>query len=79
MGNNTCRFEVLTVVIMKSYIFWDITLYSLLKVNRHLGEHVTSIIKIEEQTRIKAHYLHGLFFDAADGAYSSSETSFNFQ
>jgi hypothetical protein len=31
-------FEVLTSVIMKSTIFWDITPYSPLKINRSLGE-----------------------------------------
>jgi hypothetical protein len=30
-------FEVLTPVVMKSYIFWDITQCSPLKVNRHFG------------------------------------------
>jgi hypothetical protein len=30
-------FEVLTAVVMKSSIFWDITPCSLLKVNRHFG------------------------------------------
>jgi hypothetical protein len=30
-------FEVLRAVFMKSTIFWDITPYSLLKVNRHFG------------------------------------------
>jgi hypothetical protein len=34
----TCvRFEVLTAVVMKSTIFWDITPCSPLKVNRHFG------------------------------------------
>jgi hypothetical protein len=31
-------FEVLTAVVMKSTIFWDVTLHSPLKVNRRLGE-----------------------------------------
>jgi hypothetical protein len=31
------RYEVLTAVIMKSSIFWDITLYSSLKFNRRFG------------------------------------------
>jgi hypothetical protein len=30
-------FEVLTPVVMKSYIFWDITLRNRLKVNRLFG------------------------------------------
>jgi hypothetical protein len=30
-------FEVLTTVVMKSSIFWDITLCSLLKINRYFG------------------------------------------
>jgi hypothetical protein len=31
------RFYVLTEVVIKSYIFWDITVFSLLKVNRRFG------------------------------------------
>jgi hypothetical protein len=31
------RFEVITAVVMKSTIFWDITPYSPLKVNRRFG------------------------------------------
>jgi hypothetical protein len=34
---NLCRFEVHRTVVMKSYIFWDIMPYSLLKVNRGFG------------------------------------------
>jgi hypothetical protein len=30
-------FEVLTAVVIKSYIFWDMTLCSPLKVNLHFG------------------------------------------
>jgi hypothetical protein len=33
-------FEVLTAVVMKSTIFWDIMPCSPLKVNRHFGEHI---------------------------------------
>jgi hypothetical protein len=40
-------FEVLTAVIMKSPIFWDITPCMPLKVNRLSEEYVTSIFKIE--------------------------------
>jgi hypothetical protein len=31
------EFEVLTAVVMKSSIFWDITPFSLLKLNRRVG------------------------------------------
>jgi hypothetical protein len=41
-------FEVLTAVIMKSTTFWDIVLCSLQKVNRSFGEHLTSMIRVEE-------------------------------
>jgi hypothetical protein len=30
------KFDVLTAVVMKSSVFWDITPYSLLKINQHL-------------------------------------------
>jgi hypothetical protein len=30
-------FEVLTAVVMKSSVFWDITQYNSLKVNQHFG------------------------------------------
>jgi hypothetical protein len=41
----TAGFEVLTSVVMKSFIFWDITLCGLLEVNGILGEHVASIYR----------------------------------
>jgi hypothetical protein len=34
---NFLRYEVLTAVVMKDFIFWDITRYSPLKVNRRFG------------------------------------------
>jgi hypothetical protein len=37
MKINVVRFEVLTAVVMKSIIFWDIATCSLLKVNRRFG------------------------------------------
>jgi hypothetical protein len=40
-------FEVISAVVVKSSIFWDIMPCILLKVNR-LEEHVTSILRVEE-------------------------------
>jgi hypothetical protein len=66
-------FEVLTVVVMKSTIFWDIKLCSLLKVNRrfggtyrlHLqGRRISSVVL---STSFDAGFLLGLFFDPEDG------------
>jgi hypothetical protein len=37
MFTQVVGFEVLTVVVMKSNIFWDIMLCSPLKVNQHFG------------------------------------------
>jgi hypothetical protein len=34
---NYLGFKVLAAVIMKNYVFWNITRCSLLKVNRHFG------------------------------------------
>jgi hypothetical protein len=39
-------FEVLTAVVMKSSIFWDVSPCSPLKVNRRFGEHVASIFRV---------------------------------
>jgi hypothetical protein len=44
-------FEVLTAVVMKSSIFWDIMPRSPLKVNDASEEHVASIVKIEEEAK----------------------------
>jgi hypothetical protein len=40
--------EVLTAVVMKSNIFWDLTPYSPLKVNRSFGEHIAYIFRAED-------------------------------
>jgi hypothetical protein len=58
-------FEVLTVVIMKSIIFWDITPYSTLSVNRCFGGtyrlHLQGIV-----TCFHTGFLFSLFFDHED-------------
>jgi hypothetical protein len=41
-------FEILTAVVMKSAIFWDITPCSPLKVNNVSEEHVISIFRVTE-------------------------------
>jgi hypothetical protein len=48
--NNGLGFEVLTAVVMKSSIFWDIMWCCQLKVNRVSEEHVASIFRVEEKT-----------------------------
>jgi hypothetical protein len=42
------RFEVLTAVVMMSYIFWDITPCSPVQTTDVLEEHVASVLKAEE-------------------------------
>jgi hypothetical protein len=42
------RFEVLTVVAMKSCVLWNITPCSPVKVNRRFGGHIASIFRVEE-------------------------------
>jgi hypothetical protein len=42
------RLEVLTVVVVKNSIFWDVTLGSSLKVNRRFGGTYAFIFRIEE-------------------------------
>jgi hypothetical protein len=42
---------VLTVVVIKSSVFWGIKPYSPLKVNHVLEEHVTSIFRVELQAK----------------------------
>jgi hypothetical protein len=46
-------FEVLTALVMKSSIFWDITPCSPLKVSDHSEEHIASIFRIEDKRRKK--------------------------
>jgi hypothetical protein len=41
-------FEVLTGVVMKSSVFWDITPCSPLKVSRRSEEHIGSIFRVEK-------------------------------
>jgi hypothetical protein len=64
---------------MKSFVFWYVTTCSPLKVNRRLGEHVTSVFSIKKYakrgTSVKTllatcfhiGFLLGLFFDPEDG------------
>jgi hypothetical protein len=42
-------FKALTTVVKKSFIIWDITPCSLLKVNRLSEEYIFSIFKLQEQ------------------------------
>jgi hypothetical protein len=60
--------EVLTTVVMKSTIFWDITPSSPLKVKRRFGGkyrlHLQGLA-----TCFHAGFLLGLFFDPEDGGY----------
>jgi hypothetical protein len=59
-------FEVLTAVVMKSSVFWDITPCNPLKINRHFGGtfrlHVGSACY-----PLHAGFLLGIFFDPEDG------------
>jgi hypothetical protein len=41
-------FEVLAALAMKISIFWDITPYSLMKVNQGLQVHITPVLKVKE-------------------------------
>jgi hypothetical protein len=42
------EFEVFTEVVMKSIIFWDMTLCSPSSFNRRFEEHIASIFRVEE-------------------------------
>jgi hypothetical protein len=57
-------FEVLTAVLMKSTILWDITPCSLMKVNRRFGG---TCRRVPLATCVHAGFLLGLFFDHEDG------------
>jgi hypothetical protein len=58
-------FEVLTAVIMKSIIFWDMTPCSPLSFNRRFGE--TYRLHLLLVTSYHAGLLFRLFFDPEDG------------
>jgi hypothetical protein len=45
---NWYGFEVFTAVVMKSIIFWDMAPCSPLSFNRRFGEHIASIVRVEE-------------------------------
>jgi hypothetical protein len=48
LSNAVCvGFEVLTAVVMKCIVLWDITPCSPLKVNRRYREHIASIFRVE--------------------------------
>jgi hypothetical protein len=55
---NQVEFEVLTAVIMKGSVFWDITSCGPLKINRRF---------VLLATCFHAGFLLGLFFDPEDG------------
>jgi hypothetical protein len=59
---NEVGLTVFTMVVMKNSVLWDISLCSLLKVNRHFREHITSACRL-----LHAGFLLGLFFDPEDG------------
>jgi hypothetical protein len=60
---NYVGFEVLTAVVMKSSIFWDIRPWSPLKINRRFGG--TCRLRVESLACFLLHAgsLLGLFFD----------------
>jgi hypothetical protein len=69
-------FEVLTAVVMKSSIFWDITQCNPFKVNRSFRKNISPIFGVEEkanqETSVLATCFHvsfflGLIFDPEDG------------
>jgi hypothetical protein len=60
-------FEVLTAVVMKSIIFWDITQCSPLKVNRRFGGTYRLHLQALLATCFYTGFLLGLYFDPEDG------------
>jgi hypothetical protein len=61
-------FEVLTPVVMKSSVFWNITPCSPLIIDRHFGE--THRLHLNGRGKLLyAGALLGIFFDTGDGKY----------
>jgi hypothetical protein len=53
--------NVLTAVVMKSYIFWDVTLCSIFKVNRYLSTLKTEVMKyVPLKCRLTSSGLHNI-------------------
>jgi hypothetical protein len=71
-------FGVYTPVVMKSTIFWDITSYSPLKVNRRFGGKYRLHLQSWLSTSFHAAVLFGLFYPEYGGDMFS-ETSIDFQ
>jgi hypothetical protein len=46
-------FEVLTAVVLKGTIFWDITPCGPLSVNQRFGGYITSIFRVEKISRTR--------------------------
>jgi hypothetical protein len=67
---NYVGFKVLTAVVMKNYIFWNITPCSPVKVNRRLRAACPSSSGSKSVPSKKAawHFLLGLLFDPEDGS-----------
>jgi hypothetical protein len=74
MMNWYAGFKVLTVVVMKRTVFWDIMSCSLLKVNRCFGGTYRSHLQ-----KRRTGFLLGLFFDSEGGMACFSQMSVDFQ
>jgi hypothetical protein len=70
--NEVSGVEILTVVIMKSSVFWDIMLCSLWKINYHFSGTCHLRLQHKSQAKVLFNLLHatfllGLFFSYEDG------------
>jgi hypothetical protein len=64
--SHSVKFEVLTAVVMKSAIFWDIMPCNPLKVNRRFGGTYRFHLRALLATCFRAGFLLGLFFYPED-------------
>jgi hypothetical protein len=68
------RFEIVTAVVMKNSVFWDVAPFSRWKWTDVAEEDAPSILRVEEQVKQENSYFHsgfllGLFFGTEDESY----------
>jgi hypothetical protein len=78
-ANAVIAVQVLTAVVMKSFVFWDITPCSPLSINRRFGGSCGHTLHGRRINRKNVDFLLDLFFDPEMGATFCSKMSVDIQ